>query len=214
MVYQDRRAAGKALAHTIAAHPDLGPSIVLALPRGGVPVAFEIAQALNLPLDVLVARKLGTPGQPELAMGAVTSDGTVFLNREILGELRIRDDILQTVTRRETQHAQQQENLYRAGRPRLDLKGSTVLLVDDGLATGATMRAAVSSLRPHAHHVLVAVPVGAIEACDDLASEADLVICPWTPVPFGAVGNYYRNFAPTTDAEVRALLDEAQQRAS
>jgi putative phosphoribosyl transferase len=210
MVYQDRRDAGKALAEAIAAHPNLGPSIVLALPRGGVPVAFEVVLASKLPLDVLVVRKLGTPGQPELAMGAVTSNGTVFLNRDILRDLSIHSAVVEAVTGREQQHAQQQENLYRGGRPRLDFKGSTVLLVDDGLATGATMRAAVLSLRPHAQRVIVAVPVGAIEACDDLAREADLVLCPWTPAPFGAVGHYYSNFAATTDAEVRTLLAEAQ----
>jgi len=144
-------------------------------------------------------------------MGAVTANGAVVLNHEIVGELHVSHSIVQAVTSREQHHARQQENLYRGHRPAPDLTASTVLLVDDGLATGATMRAAVSSVRPHASRVIVAVPVGAIEACDDLAREADLVICPWTPVPFGAVGNYYRNFAPTTDAEVRTLLAEAQQ---
>lgn len=214
MVYQDRRVAGRILAEavneSIRADPDLAPALVFGLPRGGVPVAFEVAKLCNLPLDVLVVRKLGAPRQRELAIGAITSDGTVVLNEVILQELEIGEDAIQTALRLEQEHAQRQEYLYRQGLPPLARRGRNVLLVDDGLATGATMRAAVLAVRPHAAKVIVAVPVGAIDACNDLAQEADLVICPHTPVPFGAVGQFYRNFEPTGDDEVGRLLAEAR----
>jgi len=213
MQFRDRKAAGRILAESIkqsiGALPGLANGLVLALPRGGVPVAFEVAQALGLPLDVLVVRKLGAPGQRELAMGAITGDGTVALNQDVLQELHIRDDIVQSVIKREREHAEHQEQLYRRGLPPLTLEGRAVILVDDGLATGATMRAAVRAVRPRSPKVIAAVPVGAIEACSELANEADLVVCPHTPIPFGAVGQFYRNFEPTSDEEVSRLLAQA-----
>ena len=214
MMYRDRRAAGRILAESISqstrqaigAQPDPVPVLVLGLPRGGVPVAFEVAKSCNFPLDVLVVRKLGVPGQRELAMGATTGDGTVVLNNDIIRELHIREETIQMAMSQEQAQAQQQEHLYRQGLPPLAMEGRTVILVDDGLATGATMRAAVRAVRSRANRVIVAVPVGAIDACTGLAQEADLVICPHTPVLFGAVGQFYRNFDPTSDEEVSALL--------
>ena len=210
MVYQDRRAAGRILAEAWVRIQILAPAVVLGLPRGGVPVAFEVATACSLPLDVLVVRKLGAPGEPELAMGAITSDGTVVLNDDIVRELRIREETVKTAMRREQEQAQMQERLYRQGRPPLVLDGLTVILVDDGLATGATMRAAVRAVRPRARQVIVAVPVGAAHACEELAQEADFVICPYLPLSFGAVGQFYQSFAPTSEQEVCTLLAEAQ----
>lgn len=214
MVYQDRRAAGRILAEAVKesmrVQPDVASAVVLGLPRGGVPVAFEVAKACNLPLDVLVVHKLGAPGQPELAMGAVVSDGTVVLNDDILLELRIREETLQTAIRREQEHAQMQERIYRRGRPPLDLNGRTAILVDDGLATGATMRAAVRAVRTHARRIIVAVPVGATSACNELAQETDLVICPYTPLSFGAVGQFYQCFGATSEQGVCQLLAQAQ----
>jgi predicted phosphoribosyltransferase len=214
VVYQDRRAAGKTLAEavkrSIRAQPELAPAVVLGLPRGGVPVAFEVAMASSLPLDVLVVRKLGAPGEPELAMGAITSDGTVVLNDDIVRELRIREETLKTAMRREQEQAQMQERTYRQGSPPLVLDGLTVILVDDGLATGATMRAAVRAVRLRARRVIVAVPVGAAHACEELAEEADLVICPYVPLSFGAVGQFYQSFGPTSEQEVCMLLAETQ----
>lgn len=210
MLYEDRRAAGRILAEVVAAQPALAPALVLGLPRGGVPVAFEVAKACNLPLDVLVVRKLGAPGQPELAMGAITSDGTIVLNVNIVRELRIREETVRTAMRREQEQAQMRERIYRQGRPPLALEGMTAILVDDGLATGATMRAAVRAVRAHARRVIVAVPVGAAHACEELAEVADLVICPYVPLSFGAVGQFYQSFGPTSEQEVCMLLAEAQ----
>jgi putative phosphoribosyl transferase len=209
MMYRDRRAAGRVLAEAVRALADLAPAVVLGLPRGGVPVAFEVAKACQLPLDVIVVRKLGAPGQRELAMGAITSDGTVVLNEDIVHELRIREETVRTAMRREQEHAQMQEQIFRQGRAPLELEGRSAILVDDGLATGATMRAAVRAVRPRARQVLVAVPVGARGACDELSQIADHVLCPCRPFSFGAVGQFYENFAPTTDQEVYQLLAEA-----
>jgi len=214
MIYQDRRAAGRILAEaiqrTFRARADLAPAVVLGLPRGGVPVAFEVARACNFGLDILVVRKLGAPGQRELAIGAIASNGTVVLNHGILRELRIREETLQTAMRREQEVAQMQEGIYREGRPPMALEGQTAILVDDGLATGATMRAGVRAVRLQAGRVIVAVPVGAAEACNDLSQEADLVICPYVPVSFGAVGQFYRSFAATSEQEVCRLLAQGQ----
>jgi putative phosphoribosyl transferase len=211
MIYENRRAAGRILAQSVCGQRELRRAVVLGLPRGGVPVAFEVAQACKLPLDVLVVRKLGAPGQRELGMGAVTSGGTVVLNEGILEELCIRDEIVQAIIRREKAHAQQQERQYREGLTPLAIEGRDVILVDDGLATGATMRAALRAVRPQARRVTIAIPVGAAAACNELADEADLVICPLCPVAFGAVGQFYRDFEPTQDDEVCALLAQARR---
>lgn len=210
MIFQDRRDAGRALARTVLVLPGLKDVIVLALPRGGVPVAFEVAREHNLPLDILVVCKLGVPGQEELAMGAITSDGTAVFNSDIIQAFGISDETLRATTNRERFEVEREEREYREGHPPLDIVERTVLLVDDGLATGATMRAAARSARSSARQVIIAVPVAAASTCRELRSEADLVICTATPEPFGAVGRFYHDFRPTSDEEVRALLTQAR----
>jgi predicted phosphoribosyltransferase len=192
--------------------PDLGDAVVLGLPRGGVPVAFEVARVCNLPLDIFVVRKLRAPGQRELAMGALARGGAVVLNPDILRDLRVSDDALHAVIEQEKQNLEQQEQAYRDHAQAVDLEGRTVILVDDGLATGASMRAAVKAVRVRARRIVVAVPVGAESSCRELASEVDLLVCPHTPEPFEAVGRFYRDFEPTSDDEVRWLLAEARRR--
>jgi len=183
--------------------------VVLGLPRGGVPVAFEVARALGAPLDVLVVRKLGVPGHEELAFGAVASGGLRVLNPEVAGGLP--PAVVDDVTARQRQELATREALYRGDRPPLDLDGRTVLVVDDGLATGASMRAAVAAIRGHGPAaIVVAVPVGAAQTCERLRSEANEVVCALTPVPFRAVGAWYEDFFPTTDEEVRSLLARAR----
>lgn len=206
-MFDDRVEAGRALAKALAARKDLAESIVLALPRGGVPVAYEVAQALGRPLDVLVVRKLGLPSQPELAMGAIASGGVVVLNDDVVRYLGGRAEMLEDVKRREQAELERREREYRGDRAPLDVAGRDAILVDDGLATGATMDAAVRALRSAgARRVLVAVPVASGEARDRIAAVADEVVCLATPVFFSAVGQWYRDFGQTTDDEVRELL--------
>jgi putative phosphoribosyl transferase len=209
-VFQDRRHAGRVLADKVAAL-QISDGVVLALPRGGVPVAYEVAQRCDLPLDVVVVRKLGFPGQPELAMGAIASGGTQVINDEIVQELQISAETLAAVADRELVELKRQERAFREGRPPEEITGRTAILVDDGLATGASMRAAVMSVRARARQVIVAVPVGAVETCHTLSNEADAIVCAATPEPFGAVGRFYGNFDPTSDDEVRTLLREAHR---
>jgi predicted phosphoribosyltransferase len=214
IIFQDRRQAGLALAQVLSEElgEDLsaGDAIVLGLPRGGVPVAFEIAHALHLPLDVFVVRKLGVPGQEELALGAIAGGGMVVLQSDVIAAFSIQQETIDAVVARERLEIERREAAYRDGRPSALLDGRTVILVDDGLATGATMTAAVRALRPVARRVLVAVPVAALSTRDELRREADQVVCLETPEPFHAVGEFYRNFDQTSDAEVRALLAQAR----
>jgi predicted phosphoribosyltransferase len=214
IIFQDRRQAGIALAQVLSEElgEDLsaGDAIVLGLPRGGVPVAFEIAHALHLPLDVFVVRKLGVPGQEELALGAIAGGGMVVLQSDVIAAFSIQQETIDAVVARERLEIERREAAYRDGRPSARLDGRTVILVDDGLATGATMTAAVRALRPVARRVLVAVPVAALSTRDELRREADQVVCLETPEPFHAVGEFYRNFDQTSDAEVRALLAQAR----
>jgi predicted phosphoribosyltransferase len=185
---------------------------VLALPRGGVPVAYEVATALGIPLDVFVVRKLGVPGQPELAMGAIASGGVCVLNEEILRQMQVPRGYIEQVSDSEGEELRRREAAYRAGRPPLDVNGRSVILVDDGLATGSTMRAAVHALRrQHAAHIIVAVPVGSSSACRELQKEADQLICLEQPENFRAVGLWYDDFRQTTDEEVRQLLASAAE---
>lgn len=211
-IYADRRDAGRRLVGPLRALVT-GPVLVLGLPRGGVPVAFEVASALGVPLDVLLVRKLGVPGQEELAMGAIASGGVRVLNPGILDELADdAADAIATVAEEEGRELERRERRYRAGRPPLAVANLDVLVVDDGLATGATMRAAIASLRERrARTVTVAVPVGAPSVCDLVAGEADGLVCLATPDPFGAVGHWYADFGQTDDREVIALLAAADR---
>jgi predicted phosphoribosyltransferase len=208
MMYRDRSEAGRILASKLAAYADQPDLLVLALPRGGVPVAFEVAQALHAPLDLFLVRKLGLPGHEELAMGAIASGGVRVLNEEVVRVLQVPDDVIATVAAVEQQELERRERLYRGERPPVDVCGKTVILVDDGLATGASMRAAVAALRQMGPaRVVVAVPVGSAETCHELRREADDVVCAATPEPFRAVGLWYEDFSQTSDEEVRELLD-------
>jgi predicted phosphoribosyltransferase len=211
MLYRNREDAGRALARALtAAHAGRPDVIVLALPRGGVPVGAEVARALGAPLDVLLVRKLGVPGHEELAMGAIADGGVRVVNEDVLRALRVPVDAVEAVALEEGQELQRRARAYRGGRPAPDLRGRTVILVDDGLATGSTMRAAVAAVRRQGPaRVVVAVPVGAEDTCEALRREADEVVCPRTPEPFYAVGAWYRDFLQTTDEEVRELLARA-----
>ena len=214
--FYDRRDAGRKLAESdeLAAYAGRDDAVVLALPRGGVPVGYEVAQALDLPLDVFVVRKLGVPGHEELAMGAIASGGTLVLEEEVLRRLQLDEATIAAVAAREQRELEARERLYRDG-SNVDLQGVAGILVDDGLATGSTMRAAVRALRSrNANEVIVAVPVAPPESCRMLAREADKVVCTLTPEAFGAVGLYYERFGQTTDEEVVELLERARRRAS
>lgn len=207
--FRDRTEAGRALAHELRHLADEPGLLVLALPRGGVPVGYEVARALQAPLDVFLVRKLGVPGHPELAMGAIGSGGVRVLNEDIVGMLRIAPEVIDEVARREEIEMERRERTYRDDRPEPEIRGRTVVLVDDGLATGSTMRAAAQAVRAAGpRRLIVAAPVGAAESCDSLREEADEVVCVLTPEPFQAVGLWYQDFSQTTDAEVRALLKE------
>jgi len=184
--------------------------LVLGLPRGGVPVAARVAEALGAELDVIVSRKLTSPISAELAIGAITADGERFLNEGLISELAVSDVYLSAVTDLEQKEARLREAQFRGTRPVPMIAGRIVMLVDDGLATGATMHAAVQSVRKQRPaHLIVAVPVGSREACEALAREADEVVCPWRPEPFGAIGQYYENFVQTSDEAVREILEHS-----
>ncbi|HVX40304.1 MAG TPA: phosphoribosyltransferase [Gemmatimonadaceae bacterium] len=209
--YADRADAGRRLATYLEKYAGHRDVIVLALPRGGVPVGFEVAQALDVPLDVFVVRKLGLPWQEELAVGAIASGGAVVLNDDVVRLSGITREQIDRVTRVEEAELRRREQEYRGDRPFPDLTGKTVILVDDGLATGATMRAAVEALRREGPaRVVVAVPVAAGETCRRLETVADDVVCAMTPDPFEAVGLWYHDFAQTSDAEVQTLLLRAR----
>jgi putative phosphoribosyl transferase len=209
--FADRREAGAELAARLLAYDDRDDVVVLALPRGGVPVAYEVAKALRAPLDVFLVRKLGVPGHEELAMGAIATGGVRVLNEGVVRWYGIPPAVIDRAAQEEQQELQRREAAYRAGRPRLDLAGRTVLLVDDGLATGSTMKAAVEAARAQSpRRIVVAAPVGAPDTCRDLGAVADEIVCVRTPEPFSAVGLWYAHFAQTTDDEVRELLHRSQ----
>jgi putative phosphoribosyl transferase len=210
--FADRREAGQELATRLKSYRGQN-LVVLALPRGGVPVAFEIAEFLDAPLDIFVVRKLGMPGYPEYAMGAIASGGVRVLSEDVVRAYRIPDSAIEAVAAKELTELERREREYRDGRPLTTLRDRVVVLVDDGLATGSTMRAAVQAVRAYAPaKVVVAVPVGAPSTCAEFMDIADDTICARTPDPFSAVGLWYRDFSETTDEEVRTLLREHAQR--
>jgi len=212
MLFRDRRDAGRRLARSLRAYGGREDVVVLALPRGGVPVGYEVARAIDAPLDIFLVRKLGTPGQLELAMGAIASGGVVFVNADVMQALGLPPSAIDTAVRREQVELERREEAYRGHRPRLPLEGRTVILIDDGLATGSSMRAAaraVAAQKPA--RVVVAVPVAAPSTCADLGREVDEIVCAYTPVDFAAVGHWYDDFTQTEDAEVQQLLQQAAE---
>jgi putative phosphoribosyl transferase len=213
MYYRNRAEAGRRLAAQLIAYANRPQVVVLALPRGGVPVAFAVAQALHAPLDVFLVRKLGFPGHEELAIGAIATGGVRVLNEDVVHTFHIPDAVIEAVTTQEQQELERRERCYRDDRPPLDVRGYTVILVDDGLATGATMRAATVALRQrHPARIVVAVPIAASTTCEEFRAEVDDIICAVTPEPFYGVGLWYDDFSQTSDAEVRDLLARAAQR--
>ncbi|HEV8431036.1 MAG TPA: phosphoribosyltransferase [Pyrinomonadaceae bacterium] len=212
MIYRNRSEAGKHLATRLATYADRDDVLVLALPRGGVPVAYEVAKELGAPLDVFLVRKLGVPGHEELAMGAIATGGVRVLNDDVVDYLRISDEVIDAFTAIELEELERRERVYRGNRPEPDVSAKTVILIDDGLATGSTMRAAVSALRQlNPARIVVAVPVSAPETCDEYRMGVDEIICAAIPEPFYGVGKWYRDFSQTTDEEVSELLERSRQ---
>jgi putative phosphoribosyl transferase len=210
--FRDRRDAGRILAQKLLAYANRPDVIVLALPRGGVPVAYEVARELNIPLDIFLVRKLGLPGHEELAIGAIASGGIRVLNHDIIRALNIPKEMINVVAERELQELQRREHNYRGDRPAPEVRDSTVILIDDGLATGASMRAAVAGLRAqHPARIVVAVPTASSETCEAFEFEVDEIVCAITPEPFYGVGRWYEDFSQTTDEEVRTFLEEANR---
>lgn len=211
----DRRDGGRFLASKLATYRGSPNLMVLGLPRGGVPVAYEVARRLRAPLDVFVVRKLGMPGHEELALGAIASGGVLVLNHDIINQLRVPEPTIAAIAARESKELARREAMYRGSRPPLDLRDKTVILVDDGLATGATIRAAVTAVRSASPRTLVVgVPVGSLDTCTAMRALADDVICAATPSPFFSVGSWYHDFAQTTDDEVRTLLERPTEEAA
>jgi predicted phosphoribosyltransferase len=208
--FLDRYDAGRRLAGALSRYAEQPDLLILALPRGGVPVAYEVARALHAPLDVFLVRKLGFPGHEELAMGAIATGGVRILDQQLIQMYGVPADLIDRVTAAERAEMERRERLYRDGRPPPDVRGRTVILIDDGLATGSTMRAAVEALREEdARKIMVAVPVAPLETCEALREEVDDIVCAVTPEPFRAVGIWYTDFSETTDDEVRELLARA-----
>ena len=211
--FRDRADAGRVLANELAGYAGRNDVVVLALPRGGVPVAYEVARALGAPLDVFLVRKLGLPGHEELAMGAIASGGIRLINEDVVNAYKVSDAQIDAVAETEQKELERRERAYRDGRPLPSLHDRTVILVDDGLATGATMRVAVLALRQESPAgIIVAVPVAAEETCDDFRGMVDEIVCAETPAPFYAVGLWYEDFAQTTDDEVHELLNATAKR--
>ncbi|PAV13414.1 phosphoribosyl transferase [Methanosarcina spelaei] len=210
-LFKDRVDAGKKLAKELSKYANRSDVLILALPRGGVPVAFEVAKELNVRMDVFIVRKLGVPGNEELAMGAISSDNIRVLNEDVVRSFQIPERIINMVSENELKELERRERAYRGDRPKPEISGSTVILIDDGLATGATMRAAAAAIKTkNPAKIVVAVPTGARDTCELFVREVDEVICVATPEPFYGVGAWYGNFSQTTDEEVCELLDKAR----
>jgi len=211
MLFRDRADAGRHLLSRLGAYHGRPDVVVLGLPRGGIPVGYEVARGLGAPLDVFVVRKLGVPGQEELAMGAIATGGVRVVNRDVVDALHIAPDVLDRAAAQELRELERRERSYRGDRPEPKVEGRTVILVDDGLATGSTMRAAVQALRQQRPaRIVVAVPVAAFATCEELRREVEDVVCFATPEPFMAVGRFYDDFSQTTDEEVHDLLASAR----
>lgn len=209
-LYEDRADSGRQLAQALIAYHGRSDVVILGLPRGGIPVAFEVAKELNAPLDVFIVRKLGVPGHQELAMGAIASGGVRVLNKEVVRELGLSEKDIEKVAERERQELKHREITYRGQRPGVNLQGKIAVLIDDGIATGASMRAAVKGLRQHdPAKIIVAVPTAPAETCQAFENLADEVVCLETPRPFGGVGAWFKSFSQTTNDEVRNLLEQA-----
>jgi putative phosphoribosyl transferase len=209
-MFQDRQDAGRQLAQALSDYADRDDVVVLGLPRGGVPVAFEVARELDAPLDVFVVRKLGLPRNPELAMGAIASGGVRVMNEDVVRQTGVSDEDIERVAEEEREELKEREEIYRGARPSVDLEDTTVVLIDDGMATGATMRAAVQALREHhPEMIVVAVPTAPPETCSEFEGVADRLVCLETPRSFMGVGGSYRQFGQTTNEEVRDLLERA-----
>lgn len=211
-IFRDRREAGRMLGELVRGSVPEAGALVLGLPRGGVPVAFEVARTLRAELDLFLVRKIGMPGEEELALGAIASGGVRVLNNDLIRYLRVPAETIERIVEREQPELERQERAFREDRPPVSTVGRHVILVDDGLATGASMHAAIRAIRPlGAKSITVAVPVAARSTCREFRSRADQVICAATPEPFGSVGAWYEDFSQTTDEEVRRLLGEAAQ---
>jgi len=208
--FKDRRDAGRVLARKLSTYTGQADVIVLALPRGGVPVAYEVALALNAPLDIFLVRKLGLPGREELAIGAIASGGIRVLNEDIIRVLGVPEEVINIVARNELQELQRREHNYRGDRPAPEVRDRKVILIDDGLATGASMGAAVVGVRAqHPARIVIAVPAAAPELCNAFQFEVDEMVCAMTPEPFYGLSRWYEDFSQTTDTEVRMFLEEA-----
>lgn len=208
--FANRTEAGELLADALSGYTGRSDILILALPRGGVPVAYEVAKALSAPMDLWLVRKLGVPGQEELALGALAGKNIRVLNYDIVDLLNIDETVIDTIVAREQAELERRNRLYRQGKPPPAIEGKTIIIIDDGLATGATMRVAISSLRQAgAARIIAAVPVGAASTCDKIEEEADELICLHTPEPFYGVGQWYNDFSQTSDDEVLALLNNA-----
>lgn len=212
--FKNRSMAGQYLADKLRNYVNDQNAVVLGLPRGGVVVAFEVANELGLPLDIFLVRKLGVPGYEELAMGAIASGGVRVMNENVIRQINIPAGAVEVVTKKEEMELKRREEAYRDNRPRLDVKDRTVILVDDGLATGATMRAAVVALRKQRPgRIVIAVPVAAPDTCEELRADVDDIVCGITPTQFYAIGVWYEDFSQTTDEEVKQLLRTAHRQA-
>ncbi len=211
-LFNDRVDAGRKLAKDLLKYANRSDVLILALPRGGVPVAFEVAKELNVKMDVFIVRKLGVPGNEELAMGAIASDNIRVLNEDVVMSFQIPERVIDMVAENERKELERRERAYRGDRPKPEIEGSTVILIDDGLATGATMRAAAAALKTkNPAKIVIAVPTAAPDICEIFRKEVDEIICLATPEPFYGVGAWYEDFSQTTDKEVCELLDKARK---